>query len=215
MKPFSLAVLILFTSTIAQAQQVPAGPSEDVEQVTAESETPRQTPLTTLDRPIYRATQDLKKELSSKYGIHFALEDTAIYQITSGVVEENQAMVNTLGLFATWKIFRDPNGKDFTGFGFQFEPRGNPVGEFTDMRNDLGTLYHKVDYKVGIEKEGLKMYVYSRKNAYKDLDSVYYTVNILNIAEHPLFPQASKPLKLSWLGGTVHEFAQTGRQTHN
>src|SRR4051812_20103893 len=105
----------------AQAQRQPATPSEDVEQVTAEAQRTPESPILTLDRPIYRTLQQAKKDLSTRYGISWALEDTAIYQHTSGGFDPDDSLVNTLGLFATWKIFRDANGKDFGGLGFQFE----------------------------------------------------------------------------------------------
>jgi carbohydrate-selective porin OprB len=131
------------------AQRTPPGPAEDVEQVTAEAQRTPQSPILNIDRPLYQALQANKKELSEKYGINWALEDTLIYQATSGGVDPNDAMVNTLGLFATWKIFRDPNGKDFGGLGFQFESRSNHVGEFTELRDDLGTLWSPNDSTSG------------------------------------------------------------------
>jgi porin len=60
-------------------------------------------------------------------------------------VDPNDALVNTLGLFATWKIYRAENGKDFAGLGFQAETRGNHIGEFTELRNDLGSLWSPND----------------------------------------------------------------------
>lgn len=136
---------ILSFAVLARAQDTPAGPAEDVQQITDEAQEPHEPPLTTIDRPVYRATQDFKKELSSKYGISLALEDTAIYLAISGGVDANDAMVNTLGLFATWKIFRDSNQKDFAGFGFQFETRGNHESQFTQLRDDIGTLWSPND----------------------------------------------------------------------
>ncbi len=103
-------------------------------------------PFLVVDRPLYQAIQDAKKELNDKFGINFAIEDTLIYQATSGGVDPNDAMVNTLGLFATWKIYRSENGKDFAGFGFQFETRGDPLDDhFTDLRTGLGTLWSPND----------------------------------------------------------------------
>src|SRR4051794_39989755 len=87
-------------STIVSAQQAP---SEDPEQITSEAKQTPQAPFSVADRPIYRAIQQAKQELGDKYGINFAIEDTLIYQAASGGVEPNDAMVNTLSLFATWK----------------------------------------------------------------------------------------------------------------
>jgi porin len=130
------------TCATARAQQGQSTPSEDVEQVTAEAQRTPRAPLSTVDRPLYRALQQSKRELSEKYGFTWALEDTAIYQVTSGGVDPNDALVNTLGFFATWRVFRDPNGKDFGGLGFQAETRGDPLdGHFTDLRDSLGTLW--------------------------------------------------------------------------
>lgn len=98
-----------------------------------------------MGRPIYQALQKTKSELSEKYGISWALEDTVIYQAASGGVDPNDALVNTLGLFATWKVFRAENGKDFAGLGFQGEVRGNHIGQFTDLRDSLGTLWSPND----------------------------------------------------------------------
>jgi porin len=54
--------------------------------------------------------------------------------------------VNTLGLFATWKIFREPDGKDFAGLGFQGETRSNVLDdEFPEFRDVLGTLWSPND----------------------------------------------------------------------
>lgn len=141
---FCVALSIGFPA-VAQTQTTPPGPAEDVEQVTGESQLTPRRPLSTIDRPIYRALQQSKKELNEKYGITWALEDTAIYQATSGGIDNNDALVNTLGLFATWKILRDPDGKDFGGLGFQGEVRGNHRGQFTDMRGELGTLWSPND----------------------------------------------------------------------
>jgi porin len=137
--------LVLCLTAAAGAQVTPPGPSEDVEQVTGEAQRTPEAPVSTVDRPIYRAIQASKKELSDKYGITWALEDTLIYQAASGGVDPNDAMVNTLGLFATWKIMRDPNGKDFGGVGFQGETRSNHIHEFTDLRDSLGTLWSPND----------------------------------------------------------------------
>ena len=140
------AAVVVSSCAVAQAQRAPSGPSEDVEQVTAEAQRTPEDPLSGVDRPLYRALQRSKRELSEKYGITWALEDTAIYQITSGGVDPNDALVNTLGLFATWKVFRDDNGKDFAGLGFQAETRGDPLdGHFTDLRDSLGTLWSPND----------------------------------------------------------------------
>jgi porin len=144
-------LIVLLTAPAAFAQQRgPATPSEDVEKVTAEAQQPRPSPILTLDRPLYRANQELKKEWSSKYGVTWAIEDTAIYQHTTRGFDPDQALVNTLGLFATWKIFRDPDGKDFAGLGFQAETRGNPLDDkFTDLADDLGTLWSPNDATSG------------------------------------------------------------------
>src|SRR5690349_15762952 len=125
-------VALLAASANVRAQQ--ATPSQDVEQVIGEAgHTPEQ-PFSLADRPVYEALQKSKKELSDKYGIHWALEDTAIYQAASGGVDPNDAFVNTLGLFGTWKIFRSDDGKNFGGLGFQGEIRGNHIDPFTAMR---------------------------------------------------------------------------------
>jgi porin len=139
-----LAVILSF-ATIASAQGRPAAPSEDVEQITREAQRTAESPFSKVDRPVYQALQESKKELSEKYGINWALEDTLIYQAAAGGIHPNDAMVNTLGLFATWKIIRDGNGKDFAGLGFQFETRSNHIGEFTDLRDSLGTLWSPND----------------------------------------------------------------------
>jgi porin len=136
--------VMLALGTIVNAQ-TESGPAEDVEQITTEAQRAPDEPLTTLDRPIYRPLQDWKRELAEKYGIAFALENTTIYQTTSGGIRANDAIVNTLGLFATWKIFRSEDGKDFGGPGFQFETRGNHDGEFTELRDELGTLWSPND----------------------------------------------------------------------
>jgi porin len=112
-----------------------------VERVTGEAVVTPEQPLIPFDRPLYRAFQDVKKDLGERYGINFAVEDTLIYQAASGGVDPNDAMVNTLGFFSTWKIIRSDNEKDFAGLGFQAEVRGNHTGEFTDLRNDLGSLW--------------------------------------------------------------------------
>jgi porin len=139
------AMVIVLSGATAVAQNTSAAPSEDVEQITTEAQRPPEAPLVTLDRPLYRATQDIKKQLASKYGINFAIEDTAIYQLTSGGVDANDAMVNTLGLFVTWKLYRPETGKDFAGFGFQAETRGNHDGEFTDLRDEVGSIWSPND----------------------------------------------------------------------
>jgi porin len=138
--------LILLGSTAARAQLATATPSEDVEKITLEAQQTPESPLIPIDRPIYRAIQDVKKELNDRFGFTWAIENTTIYQTTSGGIDPNDALVNTLGLFATWKIFRDETGKDFGGLGFQFETRGNPLdGDFTDLRDDLGSLWSPND----------------------------------------------------------------------
>ena len=139
------AAATMFSVTVARAQGTPAAPSQDVEKITEEASQTPESPFTIADRPLYRAIQDVKKELSAKYGFNFAVEDTLIYQTASGGVDPNDAMVNTLGLFATWKIFRDENGKDFAGFGFQAETRGNHRNDFTDLRDNLGSLWSPND----------------------------------------------------------------------
>lgn len=142
--------MLLCGGGVASAQSPTARPSEDVEQVTAEAARTPESPVLTLDRPFYRVLQQSKRELSAKYGINWALEDTAIYQHTTGGFDPDEALVNTLGLFATWKVFRDANGKDFAGFGFQAETRGNPLDDrFTDMAADLGTLWSPNDSTSG------------------------------------------------------------------
>ena len=149
---FAVAVLSLPLGfhSLARAQQSASvsgsTPSEDIEQVTAEAQQMPEAPAFTIDRPLYRALQQSKKELSEKYGITWAIEDTAIYQAASGSVNPNDSMENTLDLFATWKIFRNSNGKDFGGIGFQGETRGNPMDDhFTDMVADMGTIWSPND----------------------------------------------------------------------
>lgn len=144
------AVLLVLTASAVHAQttpgtSTPTGPPEDVEEVTSEARKTPPSPLLPIDRPLYRALQEVKKDLDEKYGINFAIEDTLIYQATSGGVDPNDAMVNTLGFFSTWKIIRSENEKDFGGLGFQAEVRGNHTGEFTELRNDLGSLWSPND----------------------------------------------------------------------
>jgi porin len=137
----SVAAVMAF-GAVAAAQAPTASPSRDVEQITAEAQEETQAAILPVDRPVYRTLQEFKKDLSANYGINWALEDTAIYQHTSGGFDPDDAMVNTLGLFATWKIFRDDNGKDFAGLGFQVENRINFLGEeFPELTADLGTLW--------------------------------------------------------------------------
>jgi Carbohydrate-selective porin, OprB family len=136
----------MLCASMALAQQAPTGPSEDVDTVINESETEPQQSFSIADRPIYHAIQDAKKDLNDKFGINFAIEDTLIYQHTSGGVDPDNAMVNTVGLFITWKLYRSEDGKDFAGFGFQGEQRGDPLdGHFTDLRDSLGTLWSPND----------------------------------------------------------------------
>ena len=142
------AVIMLSCAATAAAQTnaaQTAGPSRDVEETVAEAERTPAAPLSRVDRPVYQALQDSKRTLSEKYGISWALEDTLIYQAASGGVDPNDAMVNTLGFFATWKVFRDGNGKDFGGVGFQAETRSNLINEFPDLRDSLGTLWSPND----------------------------------------------------------------------
>lgn len=136
-------LLALCVATTAAAQT--ASPSRDVEQTLAEAERARQAPLTPIDRPLYRAMRDARQEMSEKYGISWAIEDTLIYQAASGGVDPNDALVNTLGVYATWKIFRGDNGKDFGGIGFQGETRGNHIDDFTDLAASLGTIWSPND----------------------------------------------------------------------
>jgi porin len=137
---------ILSTCAISLGQGKLNDPNEDIEVVVAEAQTTPQKPVSIIDRPIYSAVQDAKAQLLEKYGFSFAIEDTLIYQGASGGVDPQDAMVNTLGLFATWKIFRSQDGKDFAGIGFQFETRGNPLdGHFTDMTASLGTIWSPND----------------------------------------------------------------------
>lgn len=140
------AVAIMLMGTTAIAQQTGSNPSEDPEQVVEEAKQTPQAPFSIADRPIYQGIQQIKKELNDKFGLNFAIEDTLIYQVASGGVEPNDAMVNTLSLFATWKVYRSQNGKDFAGPGFQFETRGDPLdGHMTDLRDSLGTLWSPND----------------------------------------------------------------------
>jgi porin len=147
--PIGVTVVVWFGG-IANAQQgrQESSPSEDIETIVEQANQFADSPLSGIDRPAYRAVQEWKKELNEKYGINWALEDTLIYQAASsgdGGVDPNDAMVNTLGLFGTWKIFRSENGKEFGGIGFQAEARQNPFGEFTDMAADLGTIWSPND----------------------------------------------------------------------
>jgi porin len=138
----AVAIVILF-GTFAFAQE--SSPSQDVDQVTAEAQTTPEQPLAPVDRPVYTAIQNFKEEIA-KAGLHFAIEDTAFYQHTTGGIEPNQALVNTLDLFATWKIFRSQDGKDFGGIGFLGESRQNPLDHnFTEVTNSLGTLWSPND----------------------------------------------------------------------
>jgi porin len=139
------AVILLSASAVQAQTGTQSAPSQDVEHVTEEASRVAEMPLSTVDRPLYRAAQDSKKQLSDKYGINWALEDTLIYQAASGGIDPNDAMVNTLGLFATWKIIREQDGKDFAGLGFQGETRSNHIDEFTALRDDLGTIWSPND----------------------------------------------------------------------
>ena len=129
------AMTMCFCATAnAQTASPTASPSEDVEQVLDEAMRVREEPLSTIDRPLYRGLQEWKKDLNEQHGINWALENTTIYQRTSGGIDPNDALVNTLGFFGTWKIFRDENGKEFGGIGFQAETRGNLLDDdFTDL----------------------------------------------------------------------------------
>src|SRR5688500_13398691 len=120
--PCVLTIMACCAAVAAQGQT--EGPARDVEQVVEEASRTPEAPLSTVDRPIYRGLQEWKRELNEKHGINWALEDTLVYQAASGGVDPNDAMVNTLGLFATWKLFRNDNGKDYGGIGFQGETRG-------------------------------------------------------------------------------------------
>ena len=145
-KLFVRAVMISLSAVSAQAQTTPgasspSGPPEDVEVITAEAQTTPQQPLLQFGRPFYQAIQDFKRDLNEKYGLHFALENTLIYQAASGGVDPSDALVNTLGFFSTWKIIRSEDGKDFAGLGFQAETRANSGNSFTELRNDLGSLW--------------------------------------------------------------------------
>jgi hypothetical protein len=148
------AAAVLWFGSIVVAQQ--ATPSQDIDEITTEAEQTPQEPASTVDRPVYSALQSAKKTLDDKYGITFAIENTAIYQHTTGGVDPNQALVNTLGVFARWKIYRSQDGKDFGGPGFQAESRQNPLDHnFPEMTKSLGTLwapndsssddYHKIN----------------------------------------------------------------------
>jgi hypothetical protein len=139
----ALAVILFVGAAVARAQQ--AAPSQDVEQITEEAQRTPEGPLFTIDRPVYDALQAWKKDLSERHGINWALENTTIYQSTSGGVDPNDALVNTLGLFATWKIIRSDNGKDFGGIGFQGETRANTADSFPELRDSLGTLWSPND----------------------------------------------------------------------
>jgi len=142
--------VVMVLSTAAFGQRSESSPSQDPEEVVGAANQTPQRPLSTIDRPFYNTLQQTKKELNDKYGFSFAIEDTLIYQAASGGIEPNDAMVNTLGLYATLKIFRSANGKDFAGLGFQFETRGDPLsGHFTDMRDSLGTLWSPNDSTSG------------------------------------------------------------------
>src|SRR5689334_10981752 len=114
---------MMLLNPMARAQQSPSSPPEDPEQVIREAEQTPEIPFSIADRPVYQGLQQIKKELTDKFGISFAIEDTLIYQAASGGVKPNDAMVNTLSLFARWKIYRSADGKDFAGPAFQFETR--------------------------------------------------------------------------------------------
>jgi len=139
--------VILSANTLALAQgAAPTGPSQDVDVITGEAETTPPSPLTPIDRPLYQKLQESKQALTEKYGFSWAIENTTIYQAASGGVDPNDALVNTLGVFATWKIFRAKNGIDFGGLGFQAESRQNPLDHnFVEMTNSLGTLWSPND----------------------------------------------------------------------
>lgn len=131
----------------ASAQTVGrSSPAQNVDEITDEAQTTPAAPALTIDRPLYRALQESKRELSDKFGINWAIEDTLIYQGTSAGIRPRDALVNTLGLFATWKIFRSDDGKDFGGVAIQIETRGNPLDrQFTDLVADLGTIWSPND----------------------------------------------------------------------
>src|SRR5689334_23352975 len=101
---FAVACFFLLTRG-AQAQRS-NNTSQDVEKVTAQAmETPA-APLSTIGRPFYSAVQEWKKDISDRYGIDLALQNTTIWQTAGGSTDPSNAMENTLGLFGTWKIFR-------------------------------------------------------------------------------------------------------------
>jgi porin len=142
-----VAAAMSLVGGVAAAQQqgavrTPTNPQESPEEVVKEAEIPTKDAATDFDLSLYTDWQNIKQNISQKTGIDFALEFTAIYQQTTGGIPANYAMVDTTGLFATWAIFRDPNGLDKAGIGFQAEARNNPLEHsFTEMTNDIGSLW--------------------------------------------------------------------------
>ncbi len=119
---------------------------ENVEKITVLPVAPGKDALSDIDLGLYSKWQKMKQELDKSAGIDFALENTTIYQHTSGGIDANSAAEDTLGLYATWAIFRDANGTDKAGIGFQAELRGNPThDEFTDMTDEIGSLWSPND----------------------------------------------------------------------
>lgn len=141
-------LLLLAPACPARAASAPreSGPPINVEDATAEATAGKWEPLWPFDRPIYDWLQQSKKELKKRYGFEWALEYTIIYQATSGGIDPKDAMEGTLSLSALWRIWRDPNGIDSAGVGFQFEQRGTYTNDrFQDMTAGLGTLWSPND----------------------------------------------------------------------
>lgn len=119
---------------------------QNVDDVTAEAAVVKKDAVFELIPDLYVNWQKMKQDLSKKAGVDFAIENTTIYQHTTGGIDANSAAEDTLTLSATWAIFRDANGIDKAGVGFQGELRGNPTSdEFTDMTHDIGSLWSPND----------------------------------------------------------------------
>lgn len=140
------AVVLACNGSWGQEARTDTSTGEGVEATTQEATLPRRDALSDVDLNPYRSWQKIKEDLSKSVGVDFALEFSSIYQQTSGGIEHNSALEDTLGLYATWAIFRDNNGIDKAGIGFQAETRGNPSSdEFTEMTSDIGTLWSPND----------------------------------------------------------------------
>jgi hypothetical protein len=83
----AVGAAVFCIASVAAAQQ--ATPSQDIDEVITEDQQTPQEPVSPVDRTAYRALQDWKKGLYDKYGFTFAIENTTIYQHTTGGVDPN------------------------------------------------------------------------------------------------------------------------------